>query len=137
MGFFSQLRHRLQMFMYGRNGVDYLSRDMSILSMVLIAIGSFRQTFFAYYIGMAVFFLSLFRILSRNRVKRSAENMAYFNLKNKIKNWFATKQQNFNDTKYYRFYKCTSCNQKLRVPKGKGKIEICCPKCGNKFIKKT
>ena len=39
--------------------------------------------------------------------------------------------------KIYRFYKCKQCKQKIRVPRGRGKIEITCPKCQNHFIKKT
>ncbi|MCR4675383.1 MAG: hypothetical protein K5675_10245 [Lachnospiraceae bacterium] len=39
--------------------------------------------------------------------------------------------------KIYKFYTCSSCGQKVRVPKGKGKIEITCPKCKNTFIKRT
>ena len=29
------------------------------------------------------------------------------------------------------------CRQKIRVPRGKGKIEITCPSCRSKFIKRT
>ena len=32
---------------------------------------------------------------------------------------------------------CPTCKQKLRVPRGKGKISITCPKCATSFIKKT
>lgn len=39
--------------------------------------------------------------------------------------------------KIYKFYTCSSCGQKVRVPRGKGKIEITCPKCRNTFIKRT
>ena len=39
--------------------------------------------------------------------------------------------------KIYKFYTCGQCGQKVRVPKGKGKIEITCPKCRNTFIKRT
>ncbi|MCD7981014.1 MAG: zinc-ribbon domain-containing protein [Clostridiales bacterium] len=39
--------------------------------------------------------------------------------------------------KIYKFYMCPHCSQKVRVPKGKGRIEITCPKCRTTFIKTT
>ncbi len=47
---------------------------------------------------------------------------------------FRAQQQ---DKKYYKYFNCPNCNQKVRVPKGKGKIEITCPKCRTSFIRKT
>ena len=43
----------------------------------------------------------------------------------------------YQDRKYFKFFKCPACRQKIRVPRGKGKIEITCPRCGDRFIKKT
>jgi len=37
----------------------------------------------------------------------------------------------------HRYYSCPRCRQPVRVPRGKGKISITCPKCSEKFIKKT
>ena len=41
--------------------------------------------------------------------------------------------------KTHRVYICPnkSCGQKIRVPKGKGKIEITCPKCGTEVCKEN
>ena len=36
----------------------------------------------------------------------------------------------------HKYYHCPQCSKMLRVPKGKGKIAISCPKCKEKFIKK-
>ena len=39
--------------------------------------------------------------------------------------------------KTHKIMRCPGCGEKLRVPKGAGKINITCPHCGTKFIKKV
>ena len=41
------------------------------------------------------------------------------------------------DRKLYHYYRCPKCRQKLRVPRGRGRIQISCPRCGTQFIKKS
>lgn len=33
----------------------------------------------------------------------------------------------------YCYYYCPSCKQQVRVPAGKGKVRVTCPRCGEKF----
>ena len=80
---------------------------------------------------------SYFRILSRNVSKRYEENQRYLNAKyravvkkNNLKKRWAQRST-------YRFFKCPQCKQTVRVPKGRGKICITCPKCKTEFIKKS
>ena len=39
--------------------------------------------------------------------------------------------------KDYKFFTCPSCKTTLRVPRGKGKIEIVCRRCGSRFSGKS
>ncbi len=137
MGFLSRLREGLQRFMYGRNGVDLLSRDMNIAALIFMLLHLFFRSWILYGVCILFFIASTFRILSRNRAKRSAENVKYFNSRTRIKNLLAAKRQEFANRRLYRYYRCSNCKQRVRVPKGKGKIEITCPKCKSRFIKKT
>ncbi len=137
MNFLSRMRYRFQGWMVGRNGTDVLSRDMNILALVIMLAGSLSHIAVLYWVGFFIFILAFVRIFSRNRVRRSAENMTYLSWRGRVKTWFYMQKQHLNSKKYYRFYKCKSCKQKLRVPKGKGKIAITCPKCSASFIKKT
>ena len=77
------------------------------------------------------------RIFSRNVQKRYAENQAYLMKTYKIRNWFQNQKNIWQQRKVYHIYTCPSCKQKIRIPKGKGKIEVRCPKCGTTFIKKS
>ncbi len=49
----------------------------------------------------------------------------------------ARKKAKKQDLKTHAYFKCPKCSTELRVPKGKGKIRITCPKCGEQFVEKT
>ena len=78
----------------------------------------------------------LFRMVSRNLPRRRAENAKFMQLAGPAINWFHLRRTMHRD-KEHRYFRCPRCRQTVRVPKGKGKIAIKCPKCGEKFIKKT
>lgn len=137
MNFLAKLRNSVQTMLYGRNGFDILSRDLNIAALVLTLLDALLQTQVIYWIGILVFIFGIFRVFSRNITKRSAENSRYIAFRTPIVQWFKGQKQQQSNRKYYRFYECSSCHQKLRVPKGKGKIEVTCPKCGLRFFKKT
>ena len=37
----------------------------------------------------------------------------------------------------YRYFKCPECKQKMRAPKGRGKIKVTCKHCHTQFVKKV
>ena len=49
----------------------------------------------------------------------------------------AARQRQKDERANFRRFECPNCSQTLRVPRGKGKIRIHCPKCGTDFVKKT
>ncbi|MDD6307673.1 MAG: hypothetical protein PUA75_12210 [Clostridiales bacterium] len=135
------MREKIQRFMMGRYGVDDLGRLLSgtVLGCLVISMFSFLVPVLAifYWIGIALMIYSFFRMFSRNTSKRYAENQKFLNWRyqgtvkrNQAKTRFAQR-------KIYRFYKCPQCSQKVRVPKGKGRICITCPKCRTEFVKKS
>ena len=80
---------------------------------------------------------SYFRMFSKDYSRRSAENRWYLNKTYKIRSKFAGLKNWMAQSKDYHIYKCPSCKQKSRIPRGKGKIEIRCPKCSTTFIKRS
>lgn len=133
----SKFRQKVMQFMQGRYGADQFSKFLIYLSLILLIITLFCRNNFIYYIAVIVLFYSYFRMLSRNISKRYAENQKYLSLRYKVVGKFNWIKLRIKDSKTHRIFKCPSCSQKIRVPKGKGRISIKCPKCRIEFIKKT
>ena len=131
------MKERMQRFMAGRYGNDQLNQFIfivAIISMVLEIIT--RQSLF-YTLTLVLLILAYVRVFSRNINKRYEENMKFLQKKDAILNnlrkqkYYAAQRRNFH------IYTCPQCKQKIRIPKGKGKISITCPKCRTSFIKKS
>ena len=78
-----------------------------------------------------------FRVFSKNTAKRYQENQTYVNFRYRVITKMHKMKKEFADRKVYRFYRCPMCKQKVRVPKGRGRIAITCPKCREEFIRKS
>jgi len=132
-GWFRQFAARLsgafRNFMAGRYGTDRL--NMLILGVGLVA--SLLSVLFRFApVNLVLFILSygmlfwaIFRSLSRNTYKRYQENRKFLQLTGRLKD------------REHRYFDCPKCRQMVRVPRGKGKISITCPRCREKFVKKT
>ena len=80
---------------------------------------------------------SYVRVFSKNINKRYEQNQKYLYYESKVKKLFSGVKYNLKKRKTHRIFMCPSCKQKIRVPRGKGKIEITCPKCHTTFIRKS
>lgn len=132
--------------MYGRYGLDKLTGFLILLNLLLNGIGSFMRNRIAYYIfyvlALAVFGFAVFRVLSKNIEKRRREGEWFDNLFvrtnytehfRKMKRWFKRQGLRFKYFKTHRFRVCPNCGENLRLSKKRGKRNITCPICGNKF----
>lgn len=127
----------LRKFMAGRYGVDQLSSTLVTISLILLVTNIFVRNQILYTIGFVILFYSYFRIFSKNINKRYQENMHYLNASKPIRQKINKLKNRISSLKTHRYYKCPQCSQELRVPRGKGKVNIKCPKCGNKFTRRT
>ena len=127
--FTAKLTYGLRRFMEGRYGTDRLNMVIlctglaaSILSS-LLKVSGLNVIFWLLSYGLM--FWAIWRSLSRNTYKRYQENRKFLQFFNRLKD-----RQN-------RYFDCPKCRQTVRVPRGKGKISITCPRCREKFVKKT
>lgn len=137
-------RQKLQNFMMGRYGMDQLNFTLIILALILSILSSFTDWYLLSLLGTVFIFLALFRMYSRNISARYQENVKFLPYWQKlttvfygIKRRFQQLKQQWRDRNTHRYFSCPNCHQTLRVPKGKGKIKISCPKCRTELIKKT
>ena len=127
--FSAKLSSALRSFMAGRYGTDRLNMVIlcaglfvSLLSM-WIRVPALNMLFFVLSYGLMIW--AICRSLSRNTYKRYQENRRFLQLWNRLKD------------RHNRYFDCPKCRQVVRVPRGKGKISITCPRCKEKFIRKT
>lgn len=116
-------------FMAGRYGVDKLSTVILWVAAAIMLISLFIPAASVKMILMAVYtalmFWAIFRSLSRNTYKRYQENRRFLLALERIRD------------RKHRYFTCPKCRQPVRVPRGKGKIAITCPRCKERFIRKT
>ena len=131
------IKNKIAYWMQGRYGADELSNAIFIAFLVLWILSLITKSSVFYYIGIALLIYSLFRIFSRDHYKRSQERLWFLKQVEKIKKLPGQLKMRWDQRKTHKFYRCKQCGVTIRVPKGKGQIEITCPKCGNKFIERT
>ena len=133
-GFFQRFNNTVQRFMYGRYGVDEFGSFLLITGMVLAFLSLFRLFFWLSIPALAIFIWSYVRIFSKNFAKRQSELAKYWRIRSRLRDKLAFWKSKMKD-KNHRYYRCKLCRTVMRVPRGKGKIEITCPKCRSKIIK--
>lgn len=130
------MREKMQRFMWGRYGNDRLNQVLMVVALVLLILSIPGSDLF-YLPALALLGYVYFRMFSRQIAKRSAENQCYLAREMKVRRWFQGRKRAFAERKEYKIFKCPNCGQKLRVPRGKGRIAIRCRKCNAEFIRKS
>lgn len=127
--FGQKLSSGLRNFMTGRYGTDRLNMVILgvgvILCLVSMLVKAPIVNLVLTILSYACMIWAIFRCLSRNTYKRYQENRKFSMMIERIKD------------RDHRYFDCPRCRQPVRVPRGKGKIAITCPKCREKFIRKT
>ena len=135
------MKEKIGRFMAGRYGNDKLNQFMMAVFLGCAVLNLFVR--YAYVSTVLnsweclLILLVYIRMFSRNISKRYAENQKYLALENRLRRFWGQKRYLIQQRKEYHIYKCPGCKQKIRIPRGKGKISIRCPKCGEEFIKNS
>ena len=130
LGRFKQAMYR---FFAGRYGVDSLYRFCFFLWLVLTVVNIFVGSVILYVLELALITWMFARCLSRNVVKRAAENQKYLAIVGKIKSFFKLQRNKWRDRKTHAYRKCPSCHVTLRFPRVKGEHDATCPRCKKSF----
>ena len=142
------MRNRFEDFMYGRYGNDQFNQFLSVIALAVLVVNLFVKIPFLWMGALALLIWTYFRMLSRNTSRRYAENERFLSVISRSRRGgssggyaggrsAAERRAEREQRKIYRYFVCPHCSQKVRVPRGKGKIEITCPKCRTSFIKRT
>ena len=115
--------------MEGRYGSDKLNTAILVAALVLVLVYTFLPLGLVktvlWILSYVLMFWAIYRMLSRNTYRRYQENRRFLQFVDGIRD------------REHRYYDCPNCRQRVRVPRGKGKISISCPKCREKFVRKT
>lgn len=129
--------------MYGRYGVDSLYNALFACELILLFIGTLLSilgkiepvlaliSILLYFVALGLMIFATYRFFSRNIAKRRRENQAWLNFRAKFRR--KSKTHLPPDTSEHIFRSCPHCRATLRLPREKGKHEVKCPRCGNKF----
>ncbi|MFI3207407.1 MAG: hypothetical protein R3Y33_09165 [Clostridia bacterium] len=128
---------KLARFMAGRYGGDKLNYYLLFTGLFFSLLSSIFNFYPLVLISYAFWVYSIFRTFSRNILARQKEFYSFNKLVHPIESWFKFKKTVFTQRKTYKYFKCPKCKQKLRAPKGRGKIKVVCQKCKHEFEKKV
>jgi LSD1 subclass zinc finger protein len=136
-----RLRMNLMRQMQGRYGVDRYSQVLLVIGVAAVFLsallpGRYLGGIF-YLLGWIAVVYSYIRIFSRNVTKRYEENQRFLEKTYGIRYKWAKIKHEWKQRQKYHIYRCPGCRQKIRIPRGKGRVEIRCPKCQTTFIRKS
>ncbi|HIZ17667.1 MAG TPA: hypothetical protein IAA22_00915 [Candidatus Olsenella stercoravium] len=117
----------------GRQGPDDLAVFSVNLAIVIVLVNVFARTGWLGWVALALVAYSMFRIQSKNLGARARENAAFLKALGPVRPWIQNPRAAWSELRAYKHVRCASCKQRVRVPRGKGKLRVTCPRCKSKF----
>lgn len=129
------MKEKIRSLMTGRYGADELTRFISMFDCVLMVLSLLIRNNVLNLICIFLIIICYIRMFSKNHSQRYKENQIFLNYISRFYPKIDRFKYKLRQRANFHIYKCPSCKQKIRIPRGKGKISITCPQCRNEFIK--
>ena len=141
--YITMFREDMKVVMERRCGLDELNNFIMLVAFIYVLAALLTNIMWFAVVGAILIVIGYLRVFSKNLDKRNKENAVYMrylggfvNVCNFCKKTLKMYWKTFQDPEYM-YFVCSSCHQTIRVPKGKNKVNIRCPKCSKTFIKRT
>ncbi|MDF2872472.1 MAG: hypothetical protein K0R05_4047 [Anaerocolumna sp.] len=131
------MKEKFRQFMVGRYGMDQLGQFLLWIGVIIMLLSTFLANAILSAVSFILLILCYIRMFSKDTGRRYGENQKYLVHKERFLGFFKNFKSSREKNKNYHIYSCPTCKQKIRIPKGKGKICITCPKCHAEFIRKS
>lgn len=131
------MNEKLAAWLRGRNGSDELATFVIVVALLLVLLNLFLQSLIISIIALVLMVYAWWRMSSRNLEARENENGVFCEFIGPLRPWLRNPARAATEMRSYKHLKCPECGQRVRIPRGKGKIRVRCPKCQNKFEART
>ena len=130
------IRSKLRQFMIGRNGSDQFSFATLLTGLLCNLLSSFFDSAILSLLATILLVYTIFRMFSRRLDKRREENARFLSIFRTVKRKLTSTLSHIKDREH-RYFRCPNCKQQMRVPRGKGRIQVTCRNCGASFEEKS
>ena len=131
------MREKFYRFMQGRYGQDEFYRFLVITAMICVIANLIFRNRILTIAAWVLLLYGIFRMFSKNHSARYRENQSYLSATARLRGWYGQQKRLMEERKYHHIFTCPKCKQKIRIPKGKGKIMVRCPKCQHEFQRRS
>lgn len=128
-----EAQRRLGAWALGRNGADEVSSACTNVAVVLVVVNLITRSSAFAIVALALLAYSWFRISSKDVSRRRAEVAEVSRRLGPVLSWLANPMTAAREARGYKHLTCPSCGQRVRIPRGKGKVRVTCPKCHIRF----
>lgn len=119
--------------MYGRYGMDTLNGALLWAYLIVAVAECFLRWKILYWLSLALFVIVAYRFLSRDTWQRQQENTRFTAALRSCNTWFHFQTRKMKEWRTFRYRKCPHCSAVLRLPRKRGKHDVCCPRCHEDF----